>query len=250
MTFELPFELFARVLLALLSDVGNTTIARAFPWADEQLCRCGFKALGATSQTCIRNKRAVLVADLWGKAAGMVLWPPSHVDTAASRSLAQRLQASGSCCRYLIINCMALEYGELTWLSRCCCSVEMLQLRFFGPESFSSNMEWLDAWSHSLRRLSIQFWYDDCLGAPPIQEVTQYICRSCRSLEALWLKGIDWPKARIQIAAAIKNELLGAGKCLRRLSLEGSQPWPDDEINVMRAAGLVVEVCLLSDRTR
>lgn len=39
MTFELPFELFARVLLALLSDVGNTTIARAFPWADEQLCR-------------------------------------------------------------------------------------------------------------------------------------------------------------------------------------------------------------------
>ncbi|CAK9029177.1 Uncharacterized protein SCF082_LOCUS18667 [Durusdinium trenchii] len=121
---------------------------------------------------------------------------------------------------------MALEYGELTWLSRCCCSVEMLQLRFFGPESFSSNMEWLDAWSHSLRRLSIQFWYDDCLGAPPIQEVTQYICRSCRSLEALWLKGIDWPKARIQIAAAIKNELpLGHGgawslndRCRHRLS--------------------------------
>lgn len=251
MMLDLPFELFARVILALLPDVGEK-IATAFPRADEQSCRLGFKMLAATTQTCVRNKRAILVADLWGKAAGMVLWPPSAiVDFAnASRlSLARRLQASGGCCRYLSINCMALQPGELAWLSRCCCAVEMLHLRLFGPEGTKS-MEWLDAWSHSLKRLSIQFWYDDCLGPPPIQEVTCLIFRSCTALEALWLTGVDWPKARAQIGAAIRGELLGAAKSLRRLSLEGSQPWPDDEINVICAAGLTVEVRLLADRTR
>ena len=41
---------------------------------------------------------------------------------------------------------------ELAWLSRCCFAVEMLLLRLFGPEG-TKNMEWLDAWSHSLKRL-------------------------------------------------------------------------------------------------
>ena len=66
--------------------------------------------LAATTQTCVRNKRAILVADLWGslaafetaaviarhdvalrigairgKAAGMVLWPPSAIVTGIMR---------------------------------------------------------------------------------------------------------------------------------------------------------------------
>lgn len=45
---------------------------------------------------------------------------------------------------------------ELAWLSRCCCAVEMLHLRLFGPEG-TKNMEWLDAWSHSLKRLLDEF---------------------------------------------------------------------------------------------
>lgn len=252
MMLELPLELLARVIFSLLTDVTNTTLASSFPRADEQSCRLGFKTLAATSQTCLRNKRAICLADLWSKAAGMMLWPPSSAaDSAdASRlSLARRLQTSGTCCRYLSINCMALQPGELSWLSGCCPGVEMLHLRLFGPEGIKS-MEWLDVWSHSLKRLSIQFWYDDCLGAPPIQEVTGLVLRSCRTLEALWLTGVDWPKARAQIGAAIRSERFGAATSLRRLSLEGSQPWPDDEIKVICAAGLTVEVRLLADRTR
>lgn len=42
------------------------------------------------------------------------------------------------------------QIEEMAWLSRCCCAVEMLHLRFFGPEG---SMEWLHAWSHSLKRL-------------------------------------------------------------------------------------------------
>ena len=37
-------------------------------------------------------------------------------------------------------------------------------------------------------------------------EVTGLVLRSCRTLEALWLTGVDWPKARAQIGAAIRSE--------------------------------------------
>eukprot|EP00438_Fugacium_kawagutii_P002029 Skav214241 [mRNA] locus=scaffold1133:207900:208160:- [translate_table: standard] len=68
MTLELPSDIFTRVVLALLPDVTNT-VAIAFPRADEQSCRLGFKALAATTQTCVRHHQAILVADLWGTLA-------------------------------------------------------------------------------------------------------------------------------------------------------------------------------------
>lgn len=37
--------------------------------------------------------------------------------------------------------------------------------------------------------------------------MTCLIFRSCTALEALWLTGVDWPKARAQIGAAIRGEL-------------------------------------------
>ena len=39
-----------------------------------------------------------------------------------------------------------------------------------------------------------------------LDEVTGLVLRSCRTLEALWLTGVDWPKARAQIGAAIRSE--------------------------------------------
>eukprot|EP00434_Breviolum_minutum_P025679 symbB.v1.2.022693.t1/scaffold2012.1/size92363/4 len=69
MMLELPLELLARVIFSLLTDVTNTTLASSFPRADEQSCRLGFKTLAATSQTCLRNKRAICLADLWSTLA-------------------------------------------------------------------------------------------------------------------------------------------------------------------------------------
>ncbi|CAJ1350007.1 unnamed protein product [Effrenium voratum] len=141
------------------------------------------------------------------------------------KSLARLLYASGSSCRYLRINCMALQPGELSWLSTCCPAVEMLQLCFFGP---GTGMEWLKTWASTLRQLCIHFWYDDCLGPPPVLDAIQEILRSC-TLDGLWLTGIDWPRARSQIAHAVQAALSRAALHCCHISLEGSQPWPEEE---------------------
>jgi hypothetical protein len=52
---ELPFELFARVILALLPDVGEK-IATAFPRADEQSCRWGSGGIVPTGKGDIIEK--------------------------------------------------------------------------------------------------------------------------------------------------------------------------------------------------
>ena len=52
---ELPFELFARVILALLPDVGEK-IATAFPRADEQSCRWGSGDIVPTGKGYIIEK--------------------------------------------------------------------------------------------------------------------------------------------------------------------------------------------------
>ena len=145
-------------------------------------------------------------------------------------------------------------------------------------------------------------------------KVTCLIFRSCTALEALWLTGVDWPKARAQIGAAIRGELflsfhlriqlqelvvfvfsccvdgcgmhkaraadcqidflllvcvcvrlcaccwqlclslqsfkaqqrLGAAKSLRRLSLEGSQPWPDEEAGVQSKTMFILTASCVS----
>ncbi|CAJ1350006.1 unnamed protein product [Effrenium voratum] len=259
MVTQLPLELTANVLLTLVADA---TKIRAFPRADEQLCRCGFKTctpasclkgccygrLASMMRTCTRSWRAILAGNLWGKAAGMVLWPPRLASSAETsrKSLARLLYASGSSCRYLRINCMALQPGELSWLSTCCPAVEMLQLCFFGP---GTGMEWLKTWASTLRQLCIHFWYDDCLGPPPVLDAIQEILRSC-TLDGLWLTGIDWPRARSQIAHAVQAALSRAALHCCHISLEGSQPWPEEELGAMRASGLKVKVNLLADRTR
>ena len=44
-------------------------------------------------------------------------------------------------------------------------------------------------------------------------EVTRLIFRSCTTLEALWLTGVDWPRARADIGAAIRSELFLTSIC-------------------------------------
>lgn len=81
MILELPSDIFTRVVLALLPEAN--TVAMAFPRADEQSCRLGFKALAATTQTCVRHQQAILVADLWGTLADPGrFWQPVLVDGA------------------------------------------------------------------------------------------------------------------------------------------------------------------------
>eukprot|EP00439_Symbiodinium_sp_Y106_P038143 s2047_g4.t1 len=190
--------------------------------------------LAAFTQTCVRNKDAVALADLWCRAADITLWPSgTFAGAEASRlSLARRLRISGAACRYLSINCMVLQSGDLNLLSACCRAVEMLQLRWLGPE-MSIEAAWLSTWALCLRRLTVQFWYDDCLGSPPVMEVTSLILETCQVLEDLCITGIDWPRAKFAILRALQT--LEKRPLLKRLSLEGSQGWHEDELRMIKA---------------
>ncbi|CAE7467538.1 unnamed protein product [Symbiodinium natans] len=146
---------------------------------------------------------------------------------------------------------MVLQPGDLSWLSKCCPAVEMLQLRWLGPE-VGIEEEWLGTWALSLKLLSVQLWYDDCLGSPPVMEVTSRIIEKCQALEALCITGIDWPRAKAAILQALRGfrQIGQAQPALRRLSLEGSQAWQEDELELVKALVPRVEVVVLEDRTR
>lgn len=107
---------------------------------------------------------------------------------------------------------------------------------------------WLSTWALSLRLLTVQFWYDDCLGSPPVMEVTCLILETCQALEDLCITGIDWPRAKLAILRALQT--LEKRPLLKRLSLEGSQTWHEDELRMIKAMIPRVDVTILADRTR
>ncbi|OLP86745.1 hypothetical protein AK812_SmicGene32101 [Symbiodinium microadriaticum] len=208
---------------------------------------------GSTSN----SKQSGLQATL-GRAADITLWPSGTFAGAArmhSRGIAPFTGAEAYEVEqgYLSINCMVLQSGvnclqkDLNWLSACCRAVEMLQLRWLGPE-MSIEAAWLSTWALSLRLLTVQFWYDDCLGSPPVMEVTCLILETCQALEDLCITGIDWPRAKLAILRALQT--LEKRPLLKRLSLEGSQTWHEDELRMIKAMIPRVDVTILADRTR
>lgn len=234
-------------------DVAEMSGGKAmFPFIDHRLCRGGFNALAAMSQTCRRYHAAVNWSGLWNLSAKIIHWYCGHCrhcsDTWGSRkrsSHMQLLRRLGSTSCYLELVCIGSLPCDLVLLKKSCPSIRALKLCFYGPEGMEG-IRWISAWQPTLTCLEIHFWYDDCLGSPPIIQAMSHI-RQCQKLELLSLRGVDWPRARMQICDAFKHCRY---QSLHRLILEGSEPWSEPELDSIRSCGILVHCKRMPDRSR
>jgi len=256
----LPEDLLVRILGALVTNITESG-AHCSGLAEElnqaHACRLGCRILSAVSQSSRRCRDAIATAGLWQSVVQVVLWPmsapkttnmgaPEITNIVAHASQIRLLNTLGFATNRLHINCMQLlSSRDLAWLIDCCPSIKTLMLGFYGPEG-TFTLDWVDSWCRTLTHLHIQFWYDDCLGAPPVTPLLSSVLRASEVLEEIHLRGVDWPRARLDIYRALQSPCAS----LRRLTLEGSEPWSDDELTGLRSKGILVDLRLVADRGR
>lgn len=258
----LPEDLVVRILGALVTNIiesGGHCSSLTEELNQAHACRLGCKILAAVSQSSRRCRDAIVAAGLWQRSVQVVLWPMSAPKTTnmgapeitnidAHASQIRLLNVLGFATRRLHINCMQLPSSlDLAWLTDCCPSVQTLMLSFYGPEG-TFTLDWVNCWRCTLTHLHVHFWYDDCLGAPPVTPLLSSVFRTSHALEEIHLRGVDWPRARIEIYCAFLVKLPCSS--LRRLTLEGSEPWSAAELTGLRSKGIVVDLRLVADRGR
>lgn len=182
--------------------------------------------LAVAGQVCRKWHCDVVHSSLWRRALVHVLWPinPSRCTRGVVGQLSA-LRRFGSHCRHLRVDCLRSEPGDLQAIVACCPTVEVLELSFFGPESATSNFVWANAWSKTLRRLSVCFWYDAILGSPRLADFLDF-ASTCRALEELRLSGLDWSRAKHETRTALRQQEHSSKTIwpsLRLLVLEGSE---------------------------
>lgn len=243
---RLSDELLARTLAVFIRDIGESPRVYCSGWSqallDESVCRVVCKVLSAVSQTCRHCRDAINVADLWRTALQIVIWPMSRgmdLGNVDGRSLhIKQLGMVGSTSRSLYVDCMQLLHGDLAEVGRTCPSIATLTLSFLGPEG-TGGLEWISTWRRTLKCLNVHFRCDACLGPPQIYVMLCEVLSGSDVLEEMCLKGVDWPRARMDILEALQSR---RGQCpsLRRLMLEGCCCPSDEQLAPLRASGIAV----------
>mmetsp|Transcript_91077 Transcript_91077/g.257878 ORF Transcript_91077/g.257878 Transcript_91077/m.257878 type:complete len:278 (-) Transcript_91077:152-985(-) len=216
-------------------------------WSTDRRCiMSGCRTLAAFSQTCRAHRATVAAAGLWRRAITKVFWPvqprmarnesdSGHLAVDAQLKILRNL---GSSCRHLRSNCMELQPGDLAAIVEHCPSVEVLELSYYGPEGTGS-LEWVSSWGPTLKCLAIHFWYDAILGPPLVFKLLREIGERCKRLEDLWLTGVDWPRAKDDIARVLQSPEMWSG--LRRLHVEGTQPFATPDFAHLQRHGVTTE---------
>lgn len=249
----LPDDLFIRTLGALITNINDSDQSysgSSQELLDEQVCRTACSMLSAVSQCSHRCREAVVAGDLWQQAIRIVVWPmvapgitKVHDHKYRKRvSQLRLLELAGTTTRRLYVDCIQLLPCDIADLVARCPNIATLVLRFYGPEGTFS-LDWISAWCHTLKHLDIHFWYDGCLGPPQINAVLAPLLQSSEVLEDIYLRGIDWPKARMETYQALEcSSARQQCSSLRRITLEGSECWSEMQLASLRSKGIVVRV--------